>query len=425
VVMVGCGGWKEHQEEVKEVAGGYLCVSVGSLAESWEAYRQKAIPLLGLRAYLVLHEIEHRRGRAKWREFGVDEIWALVGKPNRESLRRALKALRQAELVRATPRQIIFSKKLRYAEELLRELKRGPGSKIPIARRLLKRLARSGTRLEFATVFGTLIRCNRSSGEDGIRSGGRCSSRWIEDVFRVSAAEVTRCRQQLEREGWLYLIRDDNHQAVQRHGGSYVLSMVNIPGGEKVARRRITPATERKRLQITPPLDNKSPLSKGESKHQKPADHRPAGVCTQDFPDPDLNNITTADLRSVPRLLELHRQGVKRGWSDEGHISTLNWVAAAQRMVRVTRIENPPAAFRRVVEKNFYRVISEQDEVAAARALKKFYRTHEAVPEIVSRLMGGCEKPVFQERSIEEQRALPMEELAQYKLEWARARRAA
>lgn len=85
--------------------------------------------------------------------------------------------------------------------------------------------------------------------------------------------------------------------------------------------------------------------------------------------EPRLADITLADLTSISRLLELHRQAVERRWVTASDADRLRFVAAAVRALRLG--DHPPKLFRATVERRLWLWISTADEDEARRRIHR------------------------------------------------------
>lgn len=421
MVEAKCAGREERSERV---AGGFELVRVEDLLALWSAYRTGDVSLLALRTWCAAREMVHRRQSSARRTFTLEELAALVGSPSRERLRRALTELERASLLTGFPERPTFPR-IAASKALLASFRRAPTSRIPVPRRMLRRLALSGQRIEVATVFAHLLRClwyKRVGGQFVVVSGGSCSASWVARVFGVSRAEVIRARKALEHIGWLRRAERQDHWHRWRFGA---LSIVSLSWGEPaesapVGASEITPHAAPVRTGFTPATHKD--LSLRETKNQNPATGRPAGVQnrkSKEAEHPTLLDVKPEDLTDTDRLLELHRDAVSRGWTPDTHAARLETVALAERARRVG--ECPPALFRMLVEKGRRDLITDGDEERARRRLAALER---AVPAFVRELLSEPEPAPVKALTRAEWAAMTELERAQHRLLQLRAEHA-
>jgi len=123
-----------------------------------------------------------------------------------------------------------------------------------------------------------------------------------------------------------------------------------------------------------PPLILNSELLT-ESKNQKPAPSGPAGVCNEGDESkkpPTMRHVEPLDLRDTTRTLELFEDATKRGLVKASESDRLKFVAAAERAISVGT-SNPPGFFARLVRGKLWHHLTNDDEDAATRRLKKHF----------------------------------------------------
>ena len=126
------------------IAGGYVLVTAGQLANICAARKSGAISFLALRVWLATHEQRARRLDTKTRNYKLDELVVLIGGGvTRERVQRAMRELVREDLLTFTTSVIRYSTELRLdAATIARELGTNARRQVPIPRRLLRALFR-------------------------------------------------------------------------------------------------------------------------------------------------------------------------------------------------------------------------------------------------------------------------------------------
>lgn len=339
--------------EARKPRGGFCFIHENSIHAVWACLRSGDIELRDLRVWLACHELLARRctlevGRTP--RYGLDELHGLVGGVGGEHVRGSVRRLEKHGL-------------LQFSEDVIDtvpyESRDQPGRPIPVPRPLLRLLAKSRGRAFIATVLGHLLRCVFY--RNGVcRSGGWCKASWVADAFGVALRAVKAARARLLKLGVLRSVAADQLR-LNRLGSPQVVSL--DWRGETAPRQR------QSTTESAPPEKHKE-LSSRRVDHQKPARTAvPAGARTR-AKEPDLNNVTEADLKDPWRLAALFKEARLRGWVQKTEAEILAVFACATHALRVGTT-NPAGLFRWLIERRRFDVVACSDEDNASRALAR------------------------------------------------------
>lgn len=310
--------------ESRKPHGGFCFIHENSIHAAWSALTSGDIAMRDLRVWLACHEIKARRctleeGRRP--SYTTDELHGLVGGVGGQHIRRSLRTLERAGL-------------LRFREDELHtmphEVTGDPGRPVPVPRSVLRMLSKTTGRAYIATVLGHLLRCLYY--KRGVcRSGGWCKASWVADTFGVAVRAVKEARARLVELGLFRVLAADQFR-LNRFGRPLVVCLDWLAGS--------APRGPQSTTRSAPPGDHKK-LSYRRVDHQKPARTAdPAGARTR-AKDPDLNNVTEADLKDPWRLAALFKQARLRGWVRKTEADILAVFAAA---AHANRVGNSPAS---------------------------------------------------------------------------------
>lgn len=351
-------------------AGGYVLIQADYLLRVWLAYRDGEIGLLDLRAWLACHELAARRccmNRRLTACYRVEELRPLLGGGTSSRLRKAVRNLEAAGLLRwhGDGMSLVPAASQSDSLDAMRQAVQNWRRKVPVPRRVLRFLAGCGRKVTMATVLGHLLRCVYF--RDGrCVSGGRCKASWIADVFGVDLRNVKAARKQLVDDGWLRTVCT-TQTAMNRWGLAVV---VNLDHGFDDGRglRISPPPAALSTAKSPPPVTNKELSTRIEN--QKPGLGRAAGVSVRQEGEPDLRNVTVADLKEPRRLDGLYRQAVVVGIVSSAPADRLRWFAAAERALALGTA-NPCGFFVRLVRQGLWHHVTNGQEDAARLKLKR------------------------------------------------------
>lgn len=383
-----------------EPKGGYEAIGVGQLAMAWWAYREGHISKFDLRCWFACWELEVRRrlSGGKYKP-AVEGLRQLVGGPpderGRAMVRAAVKRLLAVGLLRSCGEQgITFSDspdELRVDDrsslaEMFAELS-SPNRKVPVPRRMIRRLAGGLSRSRMATVIAHLMRCLFYKKGEGCTSSGCCKASWIARVFGVTERSIYDARRYLVVElGWL-TTQESTQRVLNRDGLWVTIDLAWGPEGRaevpvespeqgkgNVDEPRIEfsgpPADSA--AQFSGPKEDKNPLTG--SKDQKPAGGGEPGFSISETEEkkPTLLDITTKDLRNPERLGKLHAEAVERELITSSEADRLKFFAGAAHAQSVGA--NPTRLFAWMIWKERWDFITQADEDEAISRLKKAQR---------------------------------------------------
>lgn len=274
----------------------------------------------------------------------------------------------------------------------------GLARKVPVPRRMLRRLAGGLSKARTATVLAHLIRCLFYRKSEGINAVGCCKASWVAEVFGVTERSVHDARKFLALElGWL-LPRDCAQHVLNRDG---LWVGINLDWGseeqeqepsrsaavaefsptaksaETAAAERadgFSPPTAEIPGQFSGPItEHKKPLR--EFKNQKPASRPlasdgPAGFLNSHSTrkKPDLRDVVPEDLRDAKRLRELRRQAVEVRFISASEADELAFFAASAHARAVGA--KPCRLFAWMVRGRRFEFITQADEDAARALLR-------------------------------------------------------
>ena len=383
-----------------EPKGGYEAIGVGQLAMAWWAYREGHITKFHLRCWFACWELEVRRrlSGGKYKP-AVEGLRQLVGGPDdergRAMVRAAVKRLLAVGLLRSCGEQGVtfadFPNELRVddrssLDEMFAELS-NPTRKVPVPRRMIRRLAGGLSRSRMATVIAHLMRCLFYKKGQGCTSSGCCKASWIARVFGVTERSVYDARRYLVVElGWL-TAQESTQRVLNRDGLWVTIDLTWGPEGRTEA--PVESPEQRKAIvdepriefsgppadsaaQFSGPMEDKNLLAG--AKDQKPAGSGEPGfsISKPEQKKPSLLDITLEDLRDTKRLDKLHAEAVERELITSNEADRLKFFAGAVHAQSVGA--NPPRLFAWMIWKKRWDFITQADEDEANSRLKKAQR---------------------------------------------------
>lgn len=377
----------ERQGRRSRPEGGYRFISTFELLMAFWAYKAGFLTWRDFRVWLACHEAVARRcrlPRGRCARYGLDELHGLVGGVGGEHIRSSLRRLERVGLVRFSVEAIHFATS---PDELKVENLSGfwamverlgqKNRKVPVPRRTIRFIAGGVRRTVAATMLGQIIRCcYLKKGE--YTAEGSCAAAWIAGLFGLDERNVKRARKHLTEIGWLIPLESDFWHR-QRYGGRAVVN----PTWRRPIEENFSPVPETKlppRSEISttkpPPLLILNGELLTESKNQNPAGADRSGVCNEE-PEkkpPTMKHVEIEDLRDTERTLLLFEEAVEHrvGGLTGSEGDRLKFVAAAERAISVGT-ENPPGFFARIVRSGLWHHITQGDEDAAHRRLKRHF----------------------------------------------------
>lgn len=367
--------------------GGFRFITVVQLVMAYWAYREGFIRFQDLRVYLGAHEGHERRCHAKLGQrtptYKLQELRRLTGARHILSVRESLKRLERVGLMRWGSGGVHFASALdelairdRTSLEAMLASITNNRRAVPVPRRTLKLLAGGARRAVVATVFGHLLRCAYYR-DGGCRLEGACKASWVASVFGIAVRKVKEARAHLRAIGWLTVDDSTAQWYRNRYGARCRINATWRQGCSRFSTGESAPLPAISTGESAPPDSDQNPLRE-EFKNQEPAraaDRRElvSSKSTRretSLGKPMLRNVLIEDLRDTARLLELFAEATELGLVNGGEAARLNVVAAAEHALAIGSI-NPPGLFARLIRKAEWHHITEADDEAARRRLKR------------------------------------------------------
>jgi len=331
--------------ESRKPEGGFCFVHERSLLTVWAMLTGGDLSLRDVRVWLACHELRARRceleaGRTA--SYRHEELVQLVRTSAVQHVRASARRLERAGCLRWSPAELDPTPTCCAGRA---------GRPVPVPRRVLRLLCRERGRAFIAAALGHLLRCMFY--RKGVcHSGGWCKASWVAETFSVAERAVKDARRRLVQLGLVRLL-DADQLRLNRFGRPLVWL---LDWG-----RRSAPRNRQSTTQSAPPNRHKK-LSYRRVDHQKPARRRPAdsaGACKQ-AREPDLNNVTDADLKDPRRLASLFKQARLRGWVRKTEAEIHAVFAAAAHSLRVG--SRPAALFMWMLRHGRYETLCCLDE---------------------------------------------------------------
>lgn len=373
-----------ERQRLRKPVGGFLFVRAYELLWVYAAFRANLLRWRDVRVWFACREALARRQRlAKGQSanYSLGELHGLVGGVGGEHLKASLRRLEAAGLLRFTEHAITFATspdELRFDLSGFWTMVEDLGQKnrkVPIPRRTVRFIAGGLRKSVACTAIGHVLRCCYfRNGE--YTAEGSCSASWVATLFGLDERSVKTGRKHLVNIGWLTVVESD-HWHRQRHGGRAVVNPAwsrPVTVGEGGSETKPPPRFADLPTKPPPPLILNSELLT-ESKNQKPAPSGPAGVFNEGDESkkpPTMRHVEPEDLRDTTRTLELFEDAAKRGLVKASEADRLQFVAAAERAISVGT-SNPPGLFVRIVRGKLWHHLTNDDEDAATRRLKRHF----------------------------------------------------
>lgn len=359
--------WDDSQP-IQKPDGGFVPAHVSVICRLWSDRRHTDITqtrlgkLLALRVYFAALDMG-AVGRGAYRPA---EICNRIGvKPtgyNQAQVRRAAEALTGLGALKKSGSAI------RSADvgttPMLERIKKGR-RRVPLPRRLVRRLARTSHEARMATMLGTFIRCLHSN-RDSLDRAGRVQPTWIADVFGVTRSSAHRILNELVQEGVIEQL--ETATWAKRRWGTKTrvrlnqLKATTVTTAKPPRARADRALDQKKRAPFGRSCLNHHPVSnETEKKYHHPAQSRQRGVSSSGA----LRQITSEQLGDPHELRR--RFDAQGGGSDADWI---RWVSCAKRALRLAD-RNPGGFFRAMITKELHHHIANEDEDRAVNWLKQ------------------------------------------------------
>ncbi len=359
---------------VTKPQGGYRLLSIDHLCAAWCAYKSRELSWLGFRVFLGLHEVaerrkvaslqETKRGEGLWRDTVVLELQLLVRCARASQVRAALAQLERVGLLRQKDGRVELKACVelgRQARDMAARISRR--GTIPVPRQALRYLAAGGSTAVVAYMLGITIRCCHVRAGGEFNSRGRCSIRFVAELFGLDVRTVKRAAATVVPLGWMEKDRA-TYRWTRRHGSAVrVNTQWRGPDTESPPRR------SENSTKSPPPIKKQELLT-------DPKNQEPSVVPTANQPKPEvapsnaLRSLSIKELRDPDRLMLRFRRAVEVGLAADCPASRLRFFAAAQHALRVAT-RNPCGLFVTVVRQSLWRFVSQADEDRAQAMLRR------------------------------------------------------
>jgi hypothetical protein len=379
--------WRFGQR-ARKPAGGFCFVTMRSLLRAWQAYRDREIRLVDLRAWLACIELVARRcelQRGRNRHYRVEELRPVIGGPGGAQLRRSIGRLESSGLLAWSESAIRFEVGSWDAGAVAGISPRLLGRKVPVPRRMIRHLAAGSSRAVMATAFAHLVRCLHYRDGQCV-SGGFCKASWISETFGVHERNVKAARQQLIRQGWL-LPASCPQRVMNGLGMGMEINLLWTAANRGVRHADSAPPIllcvtgtppPRRNMKLSSRLETQNPPRQLAGSRGRPAASG-APVAVRDLAMrsdgatagralPHLHDVTEVDLRDDQRLGALFAQAIQRNWVHDCDSDRLNFWAAAEH-ARTVGTRNVPGLFVWVVSNQRWNYITQRDEDGARQRL--------------------------------------------------------
>jgi hypothetical protein len=361
----------------RKPAGGFCFISGTALLSAWWAYRRGFVTPLDLRVWLACFEAVVRRcglppGRPA--HFAQRELRELVGNDSDEEIRRSLRRLSVRGLVAWSERSIgVGSPAQSHGEQETADLAAylaqvcNHGRRVPVPRRVIRLLARTGTRVILATMFGHLLRCSYYRGHE-CRPTGTCKASWISHMFAVDIRNVKGARKALVEQG-LLRFEPVGQRYLNHYGPLVSLNLDWTPAAQP--QRRLPPRADRGSDHSPPLIRNLELLRNETNQNRTPACRSGAALAAEPgrvASRASLRHVVAADLIDRARLACLFQQACAAGYVQPTESDRLNFFAMAEH-ARAAGTRNVAGLFAANVRHRLWRVLTLADEDAARRRL--------------------------------------------------------
>lgn len=362
------------------VKGGYKTITPIQIGNCLAALGQKAISYRAFRVYfaalalVAVREAAARDSKRKGRKrrdgvrYQISELSSATGL-NEKALKKELKSLGRASLLAwAEGAVVVNPNPVAGSEAVLEALsgRRSPFRPVPVPRAVLRFVASSGKASLGKTVIAYAMRglsIDREGAE--VRFSGTVKASWIASVFGLSLRSVKSARKALI--GSELITKDTgSFQRKLNRDGAFFRFNCNWSGERKFA-----PLGAKSRVIFAPPYKYKKTSYEFKNQKTQSSALKPAGVCKANAGKPDLRDVRREDLKTVPRLGELFRQGVAAGWAKGSEAEFLNWIASAIR-VNSARAHDPVRVFVAIVRQRRWELITQAQEDKARAVIRRY-----------------------------------------------------
>ena len=405
---------KEYPAEfvVEQIQGGFAPIPVMQICLAWWLYHNKHITAHQFRVYFALQEMKLRRNHTKESNgrggkrapfYTPQEVAKLTGDGDSpddiKAIRRSVSKLNKIGMVIAEQTSLSFARSPDQinVEDMdgfwkFWQVIRNRSRVVPVPRRTLRAIAKGFKKSTMGVLLAMLVRSIYWHKREGtIRVDSRTKASWIVQVFGICERSVIAGRQELRTMGWCAEI-PVNQTMLNRYGPRDLINVdwsasqrCKKPANDEA---KFAPPPSQKELKFAPPNKNRIPLSTKEdiknrnSKstanaasvrgiREKSSDQKSSAKNTRPAGPPKLIAIDPRHLADTNSLLELHKQAIKAGLSDESEYSRLRFFALAEHAR--SRGREPQKLFRWLLKNQKFEFVTQAAEDAANNRLKDHF----------------------------------------------------
>jgi hypothetical protein len=383
---------------VEQFEGRFRPLSVLQLCLAWWLYREGHLTRRQLRVFFALQEMAERRrytkadprGKKRDARYTPEELAALVGgrdhPPAEAHLRGDVRRLQAVGLVRMSQTRLVFASSpdqinvddLAGFWDFWDQVPNRRRS-VPVPRRTLRALAAGFSRATTGVLIALMIRSLHWHKREGeYRVDGRTKGSWISEVFGISRRAVTDGRAHLIELGWIEPL-ETSQTLLNRYGQHDRINVDWSPeeasAGDEGATGSASPSLTIGSVSATPIRNRNLPSYRRNLKNNKP-DEASSGSRLVGGRKREGGAAGALRLRAMPSgclgkvesVLELHREAVAAGLSDDSESGVLRFVALAERAR--SRGDRPEALFAWLLRNQKFEYVTQADEDNANRRLK-------------------------------------------------------
>lgn len=360
--------WVRPETTTTSIVGGYVLVRSHAVLALWQSYTDGHIELLDVRTALAEVEVRHSAAAA-WTQSGgkgkarptnptrpvdAERLRQLTECSDARKTRRSLRRLANA----GVSGDVLLSRTGTPLPAIPRNLLGVADRPVPVPRRWLRELARSGMSSQIAASLALLLRGSFYS-RGVVRLGGTCSAAWIASAFGLDERTAKAARAELGRRGWVSVAESPVWHR-QRYGMTFLLQVppaanddTGVPG-----------SPPRGGLQVPglpPPRKNKNLPLRGTGNQ-----NRPAGISATER-EPTLSDVQPSDLERPERTVKLLGDAQRRGLIGIGQADRLRFFTTVEHARRSGA--RPAALLASLVHRRCWHFGTLDDEDAARAAI--------------------------------------------------------
>lgn len=357
------------------VPGGYQTLSPIQICNGLAAVSQGLISYGAFRAYIATFEVKARREaadrirkrnsdpRAATPEYGLCELQRLTGASNEASVRRAVRAIERAGLIRFRKHALTITETpLPFARDLLHVARgrgRGVTRPVPVSRAVLRFIA-GCARPSIARTMLTLalrgLSFDRATGV--VKSKGTAKAAWIAEVAGISLRAAKTARAELIRLGWITKDTGSHQWKLNRDGAYFAINTAWRSGGVQTGSAPPPPEIS---------TGSAPPIERPETPYGSKTRNSSLGFAEK---EPSIRNVREGDLNRLSRMESLYWQAESAGWLRHSESMVLAFLAASVRARELG--DDPPRMFSGLIRRGLWNNVSAAQEDHARKALMRY-----------------------------------------------------